>query len=261
VCRKLKLFYRLINGDCLEALSILDEGSVDLIVTSPPYNVGKDYGGENDYKSYSEYLRFLSGVWNKCARVLKYNGRICVNIGDINKGYFRQPTHSHIISQLEKIGFKYRDIVIWNKSQVFSRTAWGSFCSPSNPYMISPFEYIIVFSKNVLERYSATKTDLTKEEFIEWSLGMWTFAPENSISWHPSPFPEELPRRLIKLHTFPGDIILDPFLGAGTTMLVARRLLRSCIGIEINTEYIKKAKERIGFGQQLLGEEVEWRCE
>jgi site-specific DNA-methyltransferase (adenine-specific) len=239
----------------------LDEGSVDLIVTSPPYNVAKDYGVENDYKSYPDYLRFLSEVWNCCGKVLKYDGRICVNIGDINKGYFRQPTHSHVISQLEKMGFKYRDVVIWNKSQVFSRTAWGSFCNPSNPYMISPFEYIIIFSKNVLEKHSAKKTDLTKEEFVEWSLGIWKFAPETGISWHPSPFPEELPRRLIKLYSYPGDVILDPFLGSGTTMLVARKLSRSCIGIEINPKYVIKAKERVGFGQQLLGEEVEWRCE
>lgn len=258
----MKLFYKLIQGDCLEVLPTLDEESVNLIITSPPYNLGKDYGkGFDDKKVYTEYLLFLSKVWKECFRVLRYNGRICVNIGDINKGFFRQPTHSHIIAQLEKTSFRYRDFVVWNKMQVRKRTAWGSFKSPANPYLISPFEFVIIFSKRALDRFlQPSKPDITKEEFIEWTESLWRFPPETQIKWHPSSFPEELPRRLIKLYSFPGDVVLDPFLGAGTTMRVAFETRRSCIGIEINEEYIKMIKERVGFGQRLLEEDIKWEA-
>lgn len=256
-------FYRLIQGDCLDVLPTMENESVDLVITSPPYNLGKDYDSYEDDKRYFDYLDFLEKVWRGCYRVLRYNGRICVNVGDINKGKFRQPTHSHIISQLERTGFKYRDIIVWNKSQTHKRTVWGSFSEPSNPYLIAPFEFVLVFSKKLFRRAGikwGLKKLIDKKEFIKYTLSLWNIMPETGIDWHPTPFPEELPRRLIKLYSYRGDVILDPFLGSGTTMKACQDLGVSCIGIEISPNYCGMVKTRC-FGRTFLDRDAEYDFE
>jgi site-specific DNA-methyltransferase (adenine-specific) len=137
--------------------------------------------------------------------------------------------------------------IVWNKRNSTSRTAWGSWRSPSNPSFPTPFEYILVFAKDTYALQTKGETDLTSEEFVEWSSAMWTFPPETRISKkvHPAPFPEELPRRCIKMLSWKGAIVLDPFLGTGTTARVCKKLERNFIGIELSPAYCKIAEKRI----------------
>jgi site-specific DNA-methyltransferase (adenine-specific) len=148
---------------------------------------------------------------------------------------------------MTEIGYKPYTTIIWNKSQVGNRTAWGSFKSPSSPSFPTPFEYILVFYKKSKKLQHKGEIDIEKQEFIDWSLSIWNFAPETQMKkyGHPAMFPEELPKRLIKLFSYKKDVILDPFMGVGTTGVIAKRLGREFIGIEIDKQYFNIAKERI----------------
>ena len=234
---------KIYEGDCNTIMPTLKEESVDLIVTSPPYNLEKEYVIHNDAMPYQEYLSFLEQTWQNCYRLLKWDGRICINLGNVSVKT-REFTVAHVAFQLKKIGFNYRDHAIWNKQNIHKRTAWGSWKSPSCPYLIQPFEYILVFNKKFGKK-RGTQTDLTREEFIDWTNALWSFQPETKVKEHPAPFPMELPKRLIKLYSFIGDTIFDPFLGSGTTGLVAEQLKRRWIGIEINPSFVELAKQRI----------------
>jgi DNA modification methylase len=157
------------------------------------------------------------------------------------------PTHADIIHFMTKdIGYLPMTTIIWDKRNVTSRTAWGSFRSPVEPSFPKPFEYILVFAKETYRLQDKGVTDLTNEEFIEWSSSLWTFPAETRISkkTHPAPFPEELPRRCIKMLSWKGAVVLDPFLGSGTTARVCKKLERNFIGIELSPEYCKLATKR-----------------
>lgn len=241
---------QVVCGDCQEVMREWPVGSVDLIVTSPPYNLSKNYEIYNDTKAWSAYLDFLNEAWHTCYDVLKPDGRIAVNCGDNLKGAIRQPTYVFIAMQLMKIGFKYRDTAIWDKKNVHSRTAWGSWKSPSNPYLIAPFEFILIFSKNSF-RKNGSSTDITNKEFIDWSLALWEFRPETRVE-HPAAFPVELPKRLIKFYSFINDIVVDPFVGSGTTCVAAKMLRRRFIGIDLNPSYCEMARKRLSQVEQPL---------
>lgn len=236
---------QVIAGDCIEVMRGWPAESVDLIVTSPPYNLSKNYEIYDDDKEDSAYFSFLNEAWRTCYDVLKPDGRIAVNCADKNKGSIRQPTHVFVTTQLMENGFKYRDTVVWDKKNVHTRTAWGSWKSPSNPYLIAPFEFILIFSKNSFKK-NGNGTDLTNKEFIDWSLALWEFQPENKIKKHPAAFPVELPHRLIKFYSFIGDIVVDPFVGSGTTCVAAKMLRRRFIGIDLNPTYCEMARRRLG---------------
>lgn len=246
-----KLFFstdtiQIYQGDFLQFHSI-EDNSIDLIITSPPYNVDIGYNAYNDTISYGEYLQFTEKWLNKAYQLLKEDGRFCLNIPlDKNKGG-HQSVYADIITLAKNVGFKYQSTIVWNEQNISRRTAWGSWLSASAPYVIAPVEMIAVLYKKRWKKTSGSGiSDITKDEFLEWTNGVWNFVGESkSRVGHPAPFPIELPRRCIKLFSFVGDIILDPFLGSGTTLIACAITGRMGIGVEIDESYCKLAKERL----------------
>ncbi len=239
---------KIINDDVLTTDNV-ENSSVDLIVTSPPYNVDIKYNSHDDQVTYPEYLEFSRKWLSRCFEWLKDDGRLCLNVPlDINKGG-QQSVGADLTFIAKKIGFKYHSTIIWNEGNISRRTAWGSFRSPSAPYVIAPVELIIILYKNQWKKNGRSEnriSDITKEEFIGWTNGLWTFNGESKKRvGHPAPFPIELPRRCVKLFSYVGDVVLDPFLGSGTTLMVAHTHNRKSIGIDIDKTYCMLAKKRL----------------
>ncbi len=251
------------NGDCVEVLGFLEDGSFDLVVTSPPYNVNlgfnkyhrNPYDLYNDNKEHGEYIAWLGIVFKLIYSKLVDGGRVCINIGDGKNGAV--PTSSDVIQLLVHMGYVPYTHIIWDKSQVGPRTAWGSFGSPSCPSFPTPFEHILVFSKGSKKLLRGGETDLDKQEFIDWSLAMWRFAPETRQKkfGHGAMFPEELPKRCIKMLSWKGARVLDPFAGAFTTGVVCKKLGREFVGIELSEEYCRVGADRLS-GLSCVGEKV-----
>jgi len=229
---------------------------VDLVVTSSPYNVGKDYGTyHNDDMRQEDWHNFNEKWLMEIDRVIKLDGRIAINVGSFSRNMFWN--YNWLIGELaRKLKWKSRGEIIWNHGDFNNRFAWGSYCSQSDPCINTAIEYVCLFSKLFFKKQLQRKTDLKKKEFQKWTNGLWVFP--YSKSDHPAAFPEELPRRLIKMLSFKGDLVLDPFLGSGTTMKAAQDLGRSCVGIEINPEYCEMARSRC-FGRIFLDREVEYQ--
>ncbi len=237
---------QIINDNILTTDTI-ESNSIDLIVTSPPYNVDIKYNSHNDDISYSDYLDFTRSWLSRCFDFMKDDGRFCLNIPlDKNKGG-QQSVGADITVIAKQIGFKYHSTIVWNEGNISRRTAWGSWMSASAPYVIAPVELIVILYKKRWRKTSGSGiSDMTKEEFMNWTKGIWTFSGESKKKiGHPAPFPVELPRRCIKLFSFVGDTVLDPFLGSGTTLIAAKILNRKGIGIEIDSQYCDLSKERI----------------
>ena len=238
--------FKIIQEDTLFTEEIPGE-SVDLIVTSPPYNVDIKYNTHNDQIGYEEYLEFSRKWLSRCFEWLKDDGRLCLNIPlDKNKGG-QQSVGADLTTIAKKIGFKYHSTIIWNEGNISRRTAWGSWLSASAPYVIAPVELIIVLYKNSWKKKDKGRSDITKTEFVEWTNGLWTFPGQSKkgAGGHPAAFPVELPKRCIKLFSFIGDIVLDPFMGSGSTLIAAILNNRKGIGIEVDKEYCEIAKKRI----------------
>ncbi len=234
------------NQDILQIESI-PNSSVDLIITSPPYNVDIEYNSHNDNLSYREYLGFTAKWLAKCLQITKEDGRFCLNIPlDKNKGGHNS-VYSDIVTIAKKVGWKYHSTVVWNEQNISRRTAWGSWLSASAPYVIAPVEMIVILYKERWKKTSGSlKSDINKDEFIEWTNGVWNFMGESKKRiGHPAPFPVELPRRCIKLFSFVDDIILDPFLGSGTTLVACALTKRKGIGTEIDKKYCELARGRL----------------
>jgi site-specific DNA-methyltransferase (adenine-specific) len=237
-------------------LSFLAERSVHLVVTSPPYNLGKDYGAARDDATYFDYLDWVERWCAELYRVLEPGGRFCLNIPlDINLSFDRggkrttskQPVLADFTERLvRRQGWVYNTTILWLEGNISRRTAWGSWLSASDPWVNTAAEVILVLSRDQRKRAGRGKTaDVTREEFMDWTLGMWQFNGQSTLRHgHPAPFPEELPYRLIKLFSFREDVILDPFLGSGTTCRVARDLGRRSVGVEINPAYCEVAAQR-----------------
>ncbi len=227
-------------------LSFIPEGAVDLVVTSPPYNLDVSYNGYNDDVPYEDYLHWVK-LWAKeLLRVSSVGGRACINIPlDSNKGG-KRAVYADMVQAILKAGWQYHTTIVWNEQNISRRTAWGSWMSPTAPFITAPVEMVPVFFKETWARKKEGRTtDIERNEFLEWTLGTWQFAGENPNKvGHPAPFPEELPRRLIKLYSFIEDTILDPFLGSGTTCVVAKRLSRRSIGVDIDRHYCEIAANR-----------------
>ncbi len=245
------------NEDFLKIKKI-SQSSIDLIVTSPPYNIDIHYNSHNDNLSYTEYLEFTAKWLKKCLEIAKNDGRLCLNIPlDKNKGG-QQSVYADITHIAKKVGWHYHSTIIWNEGNVSRRTAWGSFKSASAPYVIAPVETIVVLYKRHWKKTSGSRiSDISKEEFMKWTNGVWTFGGESKKRvGHPAPFPLELPKRCIKLFSFVGDTVLDPFVGSGTTLIAAHTLKRKGIGIDIDKEYcnlaIKRLKEEAKINQASL---------
>ena len=225
-----------------ENMNELPDDSVHLMITSPPYNVTKEYDENLNLK---EYLEFLKRVWKETYRVLVTGGRVCINIANLGRKPYL-PLHSYIINDMLDIGFYMRGEIIWNKASSASpSTAWGSWLSASNPVLRDVHEYILIFSKDTFTHNRKGKENtLIKEEFLEWTKSVWTFPAVSAKKiGHPAPFPEELPNRLIKLYSFKNDVILDPFLGSGTTSLAAIKNNRNYVGYDTNQKYIDLANK------------------
>ncbi len=234
------------NDDLLETSEIATN-SIDLIVTSPPYNVDIEYKSSDDDLSYDQYLKFSLQWMARCYSWLKSDGRFCLNIPlDKNKGG-QQSVGADLTCIAKKIGYKYHSTIVWNEGNISRRTAWGSWMRASAPYVIAPVELIVVFYKDRWKKTSGSReSDITRDEFMAWTNGLWTFNGESKKRvGHPAPFPLELPTRAMKLFSFVGDTVLDPFLGSGTTLVAAIKNNRLGIGIDIDDEYCALAKSRI----------------
>ncbi len=245
-----KILDNVILGDSQD-MNLIPDNSVHMMITSPPYNVMKTYDSN---LTLDEYLNLLKNVFGETWRVLASGGRAAINIANVGRKPYI-PLHAYIIEIMHEIGFHMRGEIIWDKSASAGvSTAWGSFASASNPCLRDVHEYILVFSKhtNILQKGNKTNT-IKKKDFVEWSKSIWTFPTESAKKiGHPAPFPEELPRRLIEFYTFKDDIILDPFIGSGTTAIAALKLKRHFIGYEIVPEYVELARKRIAkFKEQL----------
>ncbi len=220
--------------------------SVDLVVTSPPYNLSVEYGSFDDSLHYEEYLKFTELWLKKVFLLLKDDGRICLNIPlDKNKNGQR-PVYADVVRIALDVGFKYQSTIVWNEQNISRRTAWGSWLSASAPYVIAPVEMVVLLYKRSWKKQRKGKTTITREEFIEWTNGVWNFSGESKKRvGHPAPFPVELPRRCIRLFSYKDDLVLDPFLGSGTTVLAGIMEGRKTVGVEINPEYVRLAVKRI----------------
>ena len=194
-----------------------------------------------------EYLALLNSVWSETCRILVPGGRACINVANLGRKPYI-PLHSFIIEGMLTAGFLMRGEIIWNKAASASpSTAWGSWKSATNPVLRDVHEYILVFSKDTFRRESKGRQNtITKEDFLEWTKSVWTFPAISAKKiGHPAPFPEELPHRLIQLYTFQGDVVLDPFVGSGTTCLAAINDQRHYIGYDTNSYYIQMAEKRL----------------
>jgi DNA modification methylase len=245
---------RIIVGDSEEILKRFPDNCIDLIFTSPPYNFGLEYENHKDSIDWENYFSKLFNIFRECIRILKFGGRIVINVQPLFSDYI--PIH-HIISNFfieNKMIWKGE--IIWDKHNYNCKyTAWGSWKSPSNPYLKYTWEFLEIFCKGTLTHRGPKKNaDITGDEFKKWVYAKWDIAPEYRMKeyGHPAMFPEELARRVVKLFSFKGDVVLDPFNGVGTTTLVAKKLGRIYVGIDISEEYCRKAEERIKKEGKLL---------
>jgi site-specific DNA-methyltransferase (adenine-specific) len=230
-----------------ELMKEITDKSIDMIITSPPYNVNKDYKNYNDNQPIEQYFTKMQRILQECYRTLKNDGRLALNVNYVSKfkGADKRFIFIDYLDILRCVGFNIREIIVWVKSEknnlfMGNSTAWGSWRSASNPHLRGAVEPILVCNKLTWKKSSGSGiNDITADEFKEWTNSIWFIPPEKKKDDHPTSFPIELPYRLIKLYTFVGDTILDPFLGSGTTLLACRMLDRNGIGYEIDESYRK----------------------
>lgn len=231
-------------------MSMIPTNSVHHMITSPPYNVSKEY---DDNLSLQEYLALLRDVFKEVYRVLVPGGRAVVNIANVGRKPYI-PLATYVNTIMIELGFLMRGEIIWDKSaSAGSSTAWGSWQSASNPCLRDIHEYILVFSKGSFklprtndEKANGRENTIEKQEFIDLTKSIWRFPTASAKRiGHPAPFPVELPRRTIEFYTFAGDIVLDPFIGAGSTAIAALETGRNYIGFDISKDYIDLANERL----------------
>jgi modification methylase len=260
---------KLICGNSKNMKELKDE-SVHLVITSPPYYDLKDYSSNGNHtresqigspNNYQSYLNDLNEVWDECLRVLVADGKLCINIMPVflsgNETTYNRRVTKTMISDFESHIYEteqafLHSLFIWDKRKSSRFSSFGSYPYPPNIFSTFPYEWIVVFSKkgkriNRPTKDIKEKSKLTKEEWANWAINsFWEMSPEKATKiGHPAPFPEELPRRLIKLYSFWGDTILDPFVGSGTTVKVAEDLGRKGIGYDINPDYIKLSEKRL----------------
>jgi DNA modification methylase len=257
--------HRVIIGDS-RWMSEVDDESVHLIVTSPPYWQLKDYGNSGQIgfdDTYEDYINNLNLVWNECYRALENGCRLCINIGDqfarsVYYGRYKIiPIRTEIIKFCETIGFDYMGAIIWQKVTTCNTTGgatiMGSFPYPRNGIIKIDYEFILIFKKpgigKNVPKSIKDKSKLTIEEWNQYFAGHWNI-PGEKQNGHLAMFPEEIPRRLIKMFSFVNDTVLDPFLGSGTTTLSAKNLERNSIGYEISAKFIPVIKEKLGLKEK-----------
>jgi site-specific DNA-methyltransferase (adenine-specific) len=230
------------NKSCELMLDIPDE-SIHLTVSSPPYNVGMAYETKMEL---GVYLDFINKVLSEVYRVTINGGRVIINIANTGRNPYI-PMTTYYTNIMEKLGFLHRGIVVWDKgASAGKKTSWGSWMSASNPSLRDINEFILCFSKGKMAREDAGESDLSRDEFLCYTESIWKIKAASATQiGHPAPFPIELPYRAIKLYSFKNDVILDPFMGGGTTAIAALKAGRHYVGYELNPRYIQIARKRI----------------
>ena len=234
-------------GDSEQVLKNLPDNCIDLIFTSPPYNFGLAYQSSDDAIDWEAYFGKLFAVFDECIRVLKYGGRLVVNVQPLFSDYI--PSHHVISNHLMDRRMIWKGEILWEKNNYNCKyTAWGSWKSPASPYLKYTWEFVEVFCKGDLKKAGASiNADIDTESFKSWVLGKWSIAPERNMKLygHPAMFPEELARRVLLLFSFKEDVILDPFMGVGTTCVAAKKFQRKYLGIDVSEEYCETADSRL----------------
>ena len=258
----------LVIGDS-RSMNLISNESVHLVVTSPPYWRLKDYGNNHaigqSSKTYDDYLESICTVFKECVRTLTPDGKLIVNIMPIllsgSQSRFNRRVTRTVLTDLDQFmtslgNMYFHSLYIWDKRKAVRFSSWGSYPYPPNLLSTYPYEWIIVFSKSGkrarVKKSIKEQSAITHEEFTNWvQNSIWDFQPVSAkLEKHPAPFPDELPRRCIRLYSFAGDTVLDPFAGSGTTLRVARELGRNSIGYEINPDYASIIKEKIGITER-----------
>jgi len=238
---------KILCGDSEEILKKIPPNSVDLVFTSPPYNFGLDYHASEDGICWNAYFEKLFAVFSECIRVVKYGGRIIINVQPLFSDYI--PVHHILSTFFMQNKLIWKGEILWEKNNYNCKyTAWGSWKSPSNPYLKYTWEFVEIFCKGDLKKPGNREdSDISADEFKKWVVARWSIGPERSMKAydHPAMFPEELAERVLKLFSYKNDIILDPFNGVGTTPAVAKRLGRRYIGIDISEDYCNTAEKRL----------------
>jgi site-specific DNA-methyltransferase (adenine-specific) len=259
------------NARSMDEFGDIADGSVALVVTSPPYYAGKEYetaiGEGHVPESYLAYLDMLEAVFRECVRKLEPGGRIAVNVANLGRKPYRSLS-ADVIRILEQLGLLLRGEVIWVKGRAAGGScAWGSFQRPGNPVLRDVTERIVVASKGRFDRAVGARArsaaelpsvaTVSADEFMDLTTDVWEFLPESARRvGHPAPFPVELPRRFIDLYTYEGDLVLDPFMGSGSTAVAAMRTGRHYVGFDTDPEYVAQAQARVEEEQQRLEAEV-----
>jgi site-specific DNA-methyltransferase (adenine-specific) len=226
-----------------ENMQELANESVHLTISSPPYNVGMPYESKLELK---EYLQFIEQVFSEIYRVTISGGRVIVNSANTGRNPYI-PLTTYYTNIMEKLGFIHRGIIVWDKgASAGKKTSWGSWKSACNPCLRDVNEFILCFSKGEMSRKENGESDMTGDEFLCYTESIWRMnAASATRIGHPAPFPVELPYRAIKLYSFKGDVVLDPFMGSGTTAVAALKAGRHYVGYELNEKYIQIAQKRI----------------
>ena len=237
---------KIYNMDCIAGMKMLDDDSVDLIVTSPPYNIGIDYDVWDDNHPWDAYYLWCELWLRQCYRVLKKDGgRICIDhYLSLGTSKYRTSPISTLYSIMEKIGFKHHSIAVWPDITLAKRTAWGSYMSASAPYINAPFEGILIDYKENWKKATKGTSTILKDDFIKLTRGRWEIKTETK-GLTKANFHVDLPTKAINLLTYEGDVVLDPFMGSGTTALAAKNTGRHYIGFEISEEYCRVAENRL----------------
>lgn len=239
----------------------IPDNCVDLIVTSPPYNVKLGQGNNNSKKYDShdddmpeiDYYHMLTDSFIECRRILKSGGRIAINIGNKDNG--RKPVAFHVNAIMESLGYLPFGTIIWNKKTTSNGASFGSYLSPSCPSFPTTFEFILIYAKEHLKLQSKGTTSIEKHSFLNITKSIWEVPPVSGYKGaHPCPFPVEIPFRLIKLLTWdtPTALVMDPFCGRGTTCYAAKMLNRNYLGIDKSLAYIQEAEDWIAHCPQLF---------
>ena len=234
-----------------ESMEQLPDRSVALMVTSPPYNVGKEY---DEDLSLDDYLALLARVLEETYRVLEPGGRVAVNVANLGRKPYL-PLNHYVAGLLQDAGFLLRGEIIWQKAKSAGGScAWGSWQSAKNPTLRDIHEYVVVGSKESYRRVRRGDDTISREEFLDATVSVWQIQPESARRvGHPAPFPVALPRRIIELYSFEGDLVLDPFIGSGSTAVAAVEAGRHFVGFDVSEEYLAAAAERIEAARVGLG--------
>ena len=236
------------NDDCLPFMrQNIKDNSIDLVVTSPPYNCGIDYNYYNDNKPWGEYLSWCQSWINECFRICKTDGRIAINVPveiGIENNKRRVSPMCQFIKMIENSGFHLMGLPAWTDNHRVKYSAWGSWMKASSPYIYNPYQIIILGYKNNYKKQCSGISTISKEDFMRGCSGIWNIRPETKMITKCN-FPVELPQLCINLLTYEGDVVFDPFSGGGTTGIACKRTNRKYIGVEIDEKYFYISVDRI----------------